>query len=545
MGTIYYNGQVYTGEMPLAEAFAVEQGRFTFVGSSADALLGRSGEDKLVNLAGAFVCAGFNDSHLHLLNYGQALTQARLDQHTGSLTDMLNCLARHMEECPPPKDGWLVGRGWNQDFFSDIRRMPNRYDLDQVTTDLPICAIRACGHAIAVNSRALEILGITAQTPQPNGGEIVMENGEPTGILLDNAMNPALDAIPNPDIETLKSMIRSACKALNAYGVTSCHSDDYCVFQTLPYGVVNTAFQELEAAGELTVRVYEQCNFTSLTDLQAFLKDGNYTGKGNDHFRLGPLKMLGDGALGARTAYLSRPYADDPTTCGIPVFDQSVLDELICCAHSHGMQVAVHAIGDACLDSVLSSLEKALKEHPRPDHRHGIVHCQITRPDQLQKMGEMRLHIYAQSIFLDYDTHIVEPRIGAELAGSSYSWRTLMDLGATVSNGTDCPVEQPFALGGIQCAVTRSPLDGSKASYLPNEAFSVKQALDSYTSAGAYASFEEHCKGKISSGMLADFVILGRSPFDVDPNKIQNIPVLATFLEGRPVWGKFPDRENK
>ena len=181
---------------------------------------------------------------------------------------------------------------------------------------------------------------------------------------------------------------------------------------------------------------------------------------------------------------------------------------------------------------MLCALEKAQQKHPRDDHRHGIVHCQITRRDQLEKMARMHLHIYAQSIFLDYDTRIVEDRVGPELAATSYSWKTLKDLGATVSNGTDCPVELPFALGGIQCAVTRCTLDG-EGPYLPQEAFSVQEALDSYTAAGAYASFEENVKGRIQPGMLADFTILGENPFDVAPQEIQKIPVLSTWLGGR------------
>ena len=145
-------------------------------------------------------------------------------------------------------------------------------------------------------------------------------------------------------------------------------------------------------------------------------------------FKIGPLKMLGDGALGARTAFLSRPYADDPSTCGIPVFTQETMDEMIGYANAHGMQAAVHTIGDACLDRVLSAYEKALAENPREDHRHGIVHCQITRADQLEKIAKMHHHVYAQSIFLDYDNHIVEERVGKELASTSYSWKALMSI---------------------------------------------------------------------------------------------------------------------
>ena len=537
MKTIYYNGAVYTGALPLAEAFAVEDGRFTFAGTSNDALALKHPGDNLVDLNGSFVCAGFNDSHMHLLGLGEALSSARLDQHTGSLTELIACLKDFADNHGPAR-GWIFGRGWNQDYFSDEVRMPNRWDLDKVSTEYPVCAVRACGHALAVNSRALSLLGITADTPQPDGGQIVLENGEPNGVFFDNAMELVYSAVALPSKEEIKAMLRNACRALNSFGVTSCQSDDYCVFPALSWAPINEAFHELEEAGELSVRVYEQSNFTNLPALQSFVQAGNRTGTGTDRFRIGPLKILGDGALGARTAFLSNPYADAPETCGIPVFSQETFDEMIGYANEQGMQVAVHAIGDACLDRVLSALTKALDANPRVDHRHGIVHCQITRADQLQKIAGMGLHVYAQSIFLDYDLNILESRVGKDLTRTSYCWNTLRKTGATVSNGTDCPVELPFALGGIQCAVTRRNLNATVPAHQPEEAFTVQQAIDSYTCWGAYASFEEAIKGKIEPGMLADFVVLGGNPFTVPANEIKDIPVFATYVGGEMVYNR-------
>lgn len=529
MKTLYYNGIVYAGQLPLQQAFCVEDGKFCYVGSGQAA----PEADIKIDLQGNFVCAGFNDSHMHLLNYGQALTVAPLAEHTGSLDEMLRCLSG----TAPGRGGWILGRGWNQDLFSDENRMPNRWDLDKVSSSHPVCAIRACGHALSVNSRALALLGITGETVQPEGGEIVLENGEPNGIFFDNAMDLVLQKIPAPDKETLKQMIRLACRALNSYGITSCQSDDYCVFQNLPWQTVNDAFRELEEAGDLTVRVYEQANLTTPEALRDYVAAGNKTGRGTELFRIGPLKLLGDGALGARTAYLSRPYADAPQTRGLSVFSPEAFDRLIGDANRMGMQVAVHCIGDACLDLVLSSMDKALSEHPRKDHRHGIVHCQITRPDQLEKMAAMGLQIYCQSIFLDYDIHIVQQRAGEELSRSSYSWKWLLDHGCTVSNGSDCPVELPDVMAGVQCAVTRCDLKG-RGPYLPNEAFSVQEALDSFTKAGAYASFEETIKGQIQCGMIADFVILGANPFETEPTKLKDIPILKTVLGGKTVYQK-------
>ena len=529
MKTVYFNANVYTGQLPLQEAFLVEDGVFRAVGTNEH--LQNIPDAEYMDLGGAFVCAGFNDSHMHVLNYGQALSIAPLAKHTASLSDMLACLAG----TKPGRGGWILGRGWNQDLFTDTNRMPTRWDLDRVSTEYPVCAVRACGHALVINSKALELLNITGDTPQVEGGQIVMENGIPNGIFFDNAMDPVFAAIPAPEKADVKQMIVAACRALNAYGITSCHSDDYCVFQNLPWQTVNEAFRELEEEGHLTVRVYEQANFSDVKELEDFIAAGNLTGTGTEKFRIGPLKLLGDGALGARTAYLSRPYADDPSTRGLSVFTAQEFEDLIGCAHENGMQIAVHCIGDACLDLVLNAMEKAITAHPRADHRHGIVHCQITRPDQLQRIADLKLHVYAQSIFLDYDIHIVRERVGSDLARSSYSWKTLMGKGVTVSNGSDCPVEFPHVMAGIQCAVTRRDLKGD-GPYLEEEAFTVREALDSFTIAGARASFEEAKKGRIEPGMLADFVVLGGNPFETAPDRMKEIPVLSTYLGGNSVY---------
>ena len=363
-----------------------------------------------------------------------------------------------------------------------------------------------------------------------------MKDGEPDGLFYDGAMPLIVNNIPLPGKEEVKDMIRSACRALNGYGITSVQSDDFSAFRGLPWETVIGAYKELEASGELTVRVYEQCNLTEVDDFKRFTAAGNSARSGSDMFRIGPLKLLGDGSLGARTAYLSRPYADDPSGRGFPIFTQEQLDALTECANESGFQFAVHAIGDACLDMVLDAAEKALEKHPRADHRHGIVHCQISRPDQLERIAKLKMHVYAQSIFLDYDTKIVKERAGEELASSSYSWKTLMDKGVCVSNGSDCPVELPDVMKGIQCAVTRRSCSGGEV-YLKEEAFTVEEALDSFTRNAARASFDEDIKGRIVPGMLADFTLLSEDPFEADPDRIKDIEILGTWLGGEKVFG--------
>lgn len=537
MKTFYINGMVYVGENDIREAFVVEDEKFTLVGSAEEVLAQKGPEDSLVDLGGKFVCPGFNDSHMHLVEYGDSLGAARLDLHTDSLEGMIAYFKDFLAENPVKEGGWLYGRGWNQDYFTDADRMPTRWDLDRVSRDIPVVAVRACGHAVVINSALIERMGLTPDQPDPPGGSKGRQNGQLDGRLFDNAIDPVLSQIPAPTAEDVKDMIRLACKSLNSYGVTSSQTDDYGFARSIAPEAYNEAYRSLAESGELTVRVTEQCNFTNPADLRTFVEAGNVTGAGDTHFRIGPLKMLGDGALGARTAFLSEPYADDPGNTGLPVFTQEVMDEMVDYANAHGMSVAIHAIGDACLDRVLHAVKGALENCPRKDHRHGVVHCQITRADQLKTMADLGMHIYAQSIFLDYDSHIVRARVGNALAETSYNWKTLMRQGLSVSNGTDCPVELPDALKGIQCAVTRKSIHGGEA-YLPQQAFTVSEALDSYTIRGAEASFEEQCKGRIAPGMLADFVILGENPLEISPEAIHSIPVLATYLGGKAVYTK-------
>ncbi len=535
MRTIYTGGRVFTGALPLAEAFIVEDGRFLAVGTDAEILSLRQEGDAIVPLEGGFVCPGFNDSHMHLLNYGNTMEMCDLTgAATTSLAALQDALRAFAAEHP---EGWLLGRGWNQDYFSPAGDIPTRHDLDAISADWPICITRCCGHCLTVNTRALELLGLDASTPVPEGGAIDVDaEGNLTGVFRDTAMVLVQSRLPKPTRDDMKRMIRTACKALNSVGVTSCQSDDFCCFENVDWRDVLAAFQEVEQEDGLTVRVYEQSQFTNTQTLQAFLDMGYTTGVGCEMFKIGPLKMLGDGSLGARTAYLSQSYADAPGEKGIAIFTQEQFNDMVALARSRNMSAAIHAIGDGILDRVLNAYEYATKLYPDADVRSGVVHVQLTRPDQLQRMKELGLHAYVQTIFIDYDSHIVHDRAGEELAGTSYAFRTMQEMNISVSNGTDCPVENPNPMRGLQCAVTRQPLDGSLPPYRPEEALSIENALQIYTAGGAYASREEDVKGRIAPGMLADFAILAQSPFDVDASDIHRIQTRAAYLAGRCVY---------
>ncbi len=530
---LFHNAVVYTGAGEFAGAFAVENGKILAAGSEEELFAAYPGAEK-TDLQGAFVCAGFHDSHMHMLGLGTLLARVDLSGCTNALADIMAAMRAGLKNVLEGE--WLIGRGWNDDYFADEKRFPNRHDLDEISRDVPILMTRACGHVTVVNSRALKMAGIDANTPDPDGGTIDRDaSGAPTGVLRENAISMVSEMLPLPDYKRVKMYLKKAQKELNRLGITAVQTDDFSVFPSLAFEAILRAYSEMESEGDLHVRVYEQANLPTMDKLEKFLATGLRTGAGSDFFRIGPLKLLADGSLGAHTAYLAKPYADLPETAGIPIYSQPKLDAIIGRAHEAGMQIAVHAIGDAALDQVLNAMDKAQKKHPRENARHGIIHAQITRPDQLARMQDMNLVAHVQPIFLDYDTRIVASRVGEELAASSYAFKTLYDT-CVGSFGSDCPVEGPNPLRGVQCAVTRAPINAPHMVYRPEEAFSVAEAIDAFTVHSAYACFAENRLGRIAPGMEADFVVLESDPFTAYPPRIADIRVQETWVAGRKVY---------
>lgn len=511
---VFYNAHLYNSEYT---ALVEDQGKIIFVGNDEDAL---QYDGEKIDLQGKYVYPGFNDSHMHIVGYGQSLMNVLLEDHTFSLKELLDELKRQYQ---PGKK--LLGRGWNHDYFSDVQRFPTREELDTISVDDPIAITRACGHVLVANSKAIELADIR----EVDGGSYDLD----AGLFKENAVSIIYDMMTQPTVEDIKEMILKAQDALHTYGITSIQSDDF-LSATSHYQDALKAFEELRDENKLTVRVNEQAQFRNLDELKEFISHGYTTGVGNEFFKIGPLKILADGSLGARTAYLSRGYYDQPDAQGIEILNKEELSELIEYGHKHGMPAAVHAIGDATVDNVIYAFENALKKYPKEDHHHGIVHCQITRQDQYDAYQRLKIHGYIQSIFIDYDNHVVEQRVHPEIAKTSYPFQTLAQI-TTISNGSDCPVENPDVLKGIQLAITRTSIDGT-GPYLPEQALTRQQAIDSFTKNGAYASFEEDIKGELKEGMLCDFVVLEEDIMTVDVQKIKDIQVSATYVGGQLVY---------
>ncbi|MFT9497891.1 amidohydrolase [Anaerosolibacter sp.] len=538
MDMILHNGRVVTmdSSQPEAEAVAIQGNKIIKVGSTAEIRQLKKDHTEMIDLGGKLLVPGFHDSHMHLLNYSLTLHQVDLRGVT-SMGEFIQKGIDFLSSREKTAGFWLQGRGWNQDFFSE-KTFPTRHDLDKITTEYPIVFARACGHVIVVNSKALAIAGVTKATSQLEGGHFDLDSeGEPLGIFRENALQLIYCHIPDPSLEEIKSMIIKGGHLALAQGITSVQSDDFQALPEKDFVKIIKAYESLRDNGMLPIRVYEQCLLPTIEKLQLFMSSGYQTGHGDEFFKLGPLKLLCDGSLGARTAYLRDPYTDDPATCGIPVYTQQELDQLVLTAHQGGMQLAIHCIGDGIMYMAFESIEKALNIQPKDDHRHGIIHCQITDKTLLYKFAELDVIAHIQPIFIDYDLHIVEQRIGKDRAQTSYNWHTMVDLGVAVACGSDCPVEPFDVLPGIYAAVTRKDLQGyPPQGWLPEQRLSVSQALYGFTMGAAYASFSEDIKGSISPGKLADMVVLSQDIFTIDPNVIKTTEVVMTILDGQIVY---------
>jgi len=525
---------------PLAEAAVAGGGYFAYVGdtASAETFARRyaAGALETVDLEGRFMMPGFHDSHMHLIHYVKrrlAVELSGADSLAGLLERMRGGLAGFSGQ-------WLLGEGWDQERFTDVRRFPTCRDLDQVTTEHPILILRSCCHVGVVNSKAMELLNLNRDTVDrygPYAGRD--EDGAPNGILRENVLDDIKAGLPSLGLDALAEQLLVAQNDLFAAGLTSVQSDDFKYApEEQPYALM-ARLRELAEDGRLKLRIGEQALLTEQDTLDEFFARGGGAYGGSGRFRIASVKILADGSLGARTAYLQAPYADAPGERGLSLYpDQSVLDKLVRTAHLHGMPVAIHAIGDGGVDSALTAIQRAQEAAPWLRPRHGVVHCQVMSPELLRRMKELGATAYVQPVFISGDMHIAPARLGPERLESSYAWGDMARLGIPLAFGTDCPVEHFRPMDGIYCAVTRRDLAG-RGPFLPRQALTPLEALRAYTAGSAYASGEEGFKGMLRPGMAADFILLDRNPLACPPEELLQIQVLSTYVDGRRVyqWG--------
>lgn len=538
MERILMNGHFVTmdPQRPKAEAVALSKGKIVALGSREEVMTLKTRDTEVVDLRGKTVVPGFNDSHLHLLSFGMSLERFECSTFR-SIDQLVEGGRLHLENHQIPAGQWLLGRGWNSLTLEEGRDL-TRHDLDRISTRHPIFLTRICGHIAAANTKALEMAGINRETPHPAGGHIDLDQeGNPLGLFRENARSLIQAVIPVPSPDQIKAMLLRAGKVCAGYGITSVQSDDFEALSGKDFHQVIQAYQALVTEGNLPIRVYEQCLLPDMDQLNAFLEAGWRTGVGDEYFKIGPLKLLTDGSLGARTALLSEPYADDPGNCGIAVFSQEELDRLVVRAHQAGMQVALHAIGDAAMTMCFKSFEAAQQHHYKKNPRFGIIHLQITTEALLKRFAKTGVIAYAEPVCLGNDLHMVEQRLGKERAEKTYQYRRLVDDGVPVCLSSDSPVDSINPMISLHAAVTRQDEQGFPAGgWLPRQKLTVDQALRAMTLGSAYASFEEKLKGSIEPGKVADLAVLSEDPFRVPAEELQHITVEMTFMNGKMVY---------
>jgi len=520
MDTIITNARIYVSRGEFAPAMLIRDGRIVRLGASADIVASGQEGAEVIDAAGATVVPGFNDAHLHLLNYSRYYVKARLDG-CRSIADIVTTCRRFMAENPELVVTGLSGRGWNETGYPEDR-LPDRHDLDAVSTAVPVVLFRVDGHMCVTNTKALEMLGLLGQPRYEQGIFTEFDCDRPARLIADL------------DLETLRTVWKRALQEAAAAGLTSVQSNDINDFSGEQDIISMMAGVYAQHQGPIRYRL--QCCFRDYDDFAATVDQGRYVMPyADDMFALGPLKLYKDGSLGARTASLYADYADQPGNRGEMVMTREEMDRYMAKADQHGLQVITHAIGDRAIKETADSY--ATVAHGTNPLRHGVNHCQITTPAIMAQLAATHIVIWYQPIFLEYDLHIADARVGKALAATSYAYRTALELGCTVSFSSDSPVESFNPFYNLHCAVNRQDLqDLPAAGFCPDQRLDMAQAIDAYTYGSACMEFAEGHKGRLQAGYDADLVICSQDPFSAPAASIKDIHPLLTMVGGRVVY---------
>lgn len=527
--TILYNGTIITLDtaQPRVQAIALYRDRIVAVGSDEDVLNLATAHTKRINLNGKVVMPGLIDAHLHLEWLSRALQAVDLFE-VPSKAEAIQRVAERAQSLPAGE--WLQGRGWTQDLWGG--NFPTAKDLDSVSPDNPAVFQAKSGHAAWANSAAMQQAGITADTADPEGGEIVRDAaGNPTGILLETAMTLVTSKVPSPDKETLADYIEHAQSLMLAAGLTGLHDFDN------PSSMAAT--QRVRERGNLKLRVVKQINKDWIENAIAL---GIHSGFGDDWIRFGSLKLFADGALGPRTAYMVEPYEGQPNNRGMVVVPKAEMDVLIKRASRAGIASTIHAIGDQAVRDVLDILQEtrsqeAVAHIERTERRHRIEHVQIIHPDDAHRLAELDVIASMQPIHATSDWQVAMQYWGEIRSEYAYNARLQIDQGARVAFGSDSPVEpfEPFI--GIHAAVTRQRDGQPQGGWYPELRLTLDEALHGFTTGAAYAGLMEDRQGQLKSGFLADLIVLDQDPYAVEPDALLEIDVLATMVGGEWRYG--------
>ena len=525
--SVWYNGNIYTVDdnFSKASALAVVGDKLMYVGKDgvAKKLIGK--KTKVHNLKKKTVLPGLIESHMHAEGTGW--------MHVGLNVFWLpkeTILQKVKEAAEKAKPGeWIRGTGWINTIWEGDNDFPTKEDLDAVAPNNPVYLSRACGHVCWVNSKAIELAGITNDTPNPQGGYIYRDkNGEATGIFTDTAMYPISGMIPPKTEEQVRKSYEECSKELVSYGFTSIMDAG-----TSPKNI--ELYKEMIQDGTWKVRVDAEVGVSSMKDdgMQYVLKNEPQLGLLNNMLDVMCIKTFADGSMGGRSAAMLKEYSDAPGRLGEYIYTDEELNELVKTAYDRGYQVSIHAIGDGANHQVINAYEAVIKANPR-DHRLRIEHYQCVTPEDIKRTVELGILPCMQSIHATSDLLVAEERWGSERIKSSYAWRTILDLGGILPNGSDSQVELLNPYHGLYAAVTRTTRAGyPEGGWYPEQCMTREEAVRSFTIWGAYSMFGENIKGSLEAGKLADFVVIDRDVMTCPDWELMNIQALTTVLGGK------------
>jgi predicted amidohydrolase YtcJ len=500
-----------TGRSPIFDSVVVIDDEWVVAVGKRDEVPIPEGAE-VIDASGRTVMPGLIDAHVHFLGMGISMIQNLNLRDTASIVEALDLLRKRVSTAE--KGEWIRGMGWDDSKWEE-RRYATRFDLDAVSPDNPVMLVRVCGHLMTLNSRALEVAGITKDTADPPGGLIDRTpEGEPTGVLRD-AGHLVWKNIPPVSEETALEGLRMVCDHALSLGCTGVHEAGLDGFGIRVY-------QRAMKEGSLKVRAYLMWRNGLAESMDAL---GLITGFGNEMVKLGSAKMILDGSLGARTASLFEPYEDDPSTKGLLMMSEEELVERVKTVHKAGSQVAVHAIGDYAIELVIGAIGEAIRDSPRKGHRHRIEHCELLSSNQIERIRSLGIVPSMQPNFAGEwsgKDGLYENRLGKRRLRQNNPYRYLLDEGVKVAFGSDC---MPFSpLYGIWSAVNH-PVRESR--------ITLEEAVRGFTLDAAYASFEEKLKGSVEPGKLADITILEKDLTQLPSEEIKDVSVMMTIVGGK------------
>lgn len=529
---ILYNATIYTlnPALPRCSAIACKDGRIVAVGDDADVLALAGPATRRIDLGGRTVIPGINDAHNHMLEMGLKLRRIGLDDcmSIAEMVERVRAVAAHT-----PAGQWIVGEGWNESLFRE-GRLPHRHDLDAATTAHPVLLKRFFNMDV-VNTRALELAGVTAATPDPTGGKIEREaDGAPTGILRAAAKELCRRLLPAPTQAECVEGLEAAGKAYLSYGITSILDPGLQSWEIQAYLAARRAGR-LPVRANLLVSWHGFRESETRAELEARAAAlGGLSGLGDEWLRIGALKMAIDGGTTSHTAWMFQPFLGEDRVYDYNRLDPEDLVEFFIRGHTLGWDIGIHAIGDRAHHEAARAFAEVIVAHPR-EHRHNLIHGYFATEESLQHMARHGLAVVIQPTFIYYEGDDLFRDVGPELAARYKPMRTYLDRGIRVVATSDVPSTvhfNPFI--GLYALVTRKSWKGTPIA--PDQAVSREEALYAYTVAGAWLTREEHLKGPLAPGMLADMAVLDRDYFTCPVEEIKDIQVELTILGGQVVF---------